>query len=73
LLAHGGVGGLVVELGLVAALLALGVRVWLQSRRLEGASATGDEAAVEQDDGQGEGEGGLRHSEAEERAPAGRH
>jgi hypothetical protein len=76
LLAHGGTGGLVVELGLVVALAALGVRVWLQSRRLERASAApgpGDEARVEQDDGEGEREGGLRDAEAEESASAGRH
>jgi hypothetical protein len=75
-LAHGGAGGLVVELGLVVALVALGVRVWLQSRRLERASASprpGDEAGVEEDDGEGEREGGLRDAEAEESAPAGRH
>lgn len=76
LLAHGGTGGLVVELGLVLVLLALGVRVWLQSRRLEqasGAARTGHEAAVEQRDGESEREGGLRDAEAEERAPAGGH
>lgn len=73
LLAHGGTGGLVVELGLVLALLALGVRVWLQSRRMEqasGAAGTRHESGVEQGDGEGEREGRLRDAEAEERAPA---
>lgn len=58
--AHGGTGGLVVELGLIVALVALGVRVWLQSRRLEQASAAAgrsDEAGVEQDDSEREREG----------------
>lgn len=76
LLAHGGTGGLVVELGLVFALLALGVRVWLQSRRLEAASraaGTGHEAAVEESDGESERESGLRDAEPEEGAPAGGH
>lgn len=76
LLAHGGTGGLVVELGLVLVLVALGVRVWWQSRRLEeasGAAGTGDEAAVEESDREGEREGGLRDAEAEERAPASGH
>jgi hypothetical protein len=59
-LAHGGTGGLVVELGLVVILVALGVRVWLQSRRLEqasGAAGGRDEAGVEQDNGEREREG----------------
>ncbi len=76
ILAHGGTAGIVVELGLVAALVALGVRVWLQSRRLErasGAAGSGDETAVEQGDSEGEREGGLRNAEPEERAPTGRH
>jgi hypothetical protein len=73
-LAHGGAVGLAAELGLVVVMLALGVRVWWQSRRLErsGAPGAGDEAGVEEDDGDGERDGGLGDAEAEEGAPAGR-
>lgn len=73
-LAHGGAAGLAAELGLVLVMLVLGVRVWLQSRRLERSAApgAGDEAGVEQDDGDGEGERSLRDAEAEEGASAGR-
>jgi predicted lipid-binding transport protein (Tim44 family) len=72
-LAHGGAAGLAAELGLVLVLLALGVRVWWQSRRLEersGAPGTDDDAGVEKDDGDRERDGGLGDAEAEERAPA---
>jgi hypothetical protein len=73
-LAHGGAAGLAAELGLVLVMLVLGVRVWLQSRRLErsGAPGAGDEAGVEQDDGDGEGERRLRDAEAEQGASSGR-
>ena len=74
-LAHGGAVGLVAELGLVLVMLALGVRVWWQSGRLEersGAPRTGDEAGVEEDDGDRERDGGLGDAEAEEGAPSGR-
>ena len=74
-LAHGGAVGLVAELGLVLVMLALGVRVWWQSRRLEersGAPGTGDDAGVEEDDGDRERDGSLGDAEAEERASAGR-
>lgn len=73
-LAHGGAAGLAAELGLVLVMLVLGVRVWLQSRRLEkssGAPRSGDEAGVEQDDGDGQRDGGLGDAESEERASAG--
>lgn len=76
MLAHGGAAGSFVEIGLIVALAALGVRVWLQSQRLERASdaaGTGDEAAVEQSDGEGEREGGLGDAEPEQRASGGRH
>ena len=33
LLAHGGVGGVVVEVGMIVAILALFVAVWLRERR----------------------------------------
>jgi hypothetical protein len=72
-LAHGGAVGLAAELGLVVVLLALGVRVWWQSRRLEehsGTPGTSDEAGVEEDDRDGERDGGLGDAEAEEGAPA---
>jgi hypothetical protein len=71
-LAHGGTAGLAAELGLVVIMLALGVRVWWQSRRLErsGPPGPGDEAGVEENDGDGERERGLRDSEAEEGASA---
>jgi hypothetical protein len=73
-LAHGGAAGLAAELGLVFVMLLLGVRVWLQSRRLErsGAPGAGDEASVKEDDGDRERQGGLGDAEAEERAPPGR-
>jgi hypothetical protein len=73
-LAHGGAAGLAAELGLVLVMLALGVRVWWQSRRLErsGTPGTGDDAGVEEDDGHRERDGGLGDAEAEEGAPAGR-
>lgn len=75
MLAHGGAAGLVVELGLVLVLLVLGVRVWLQSRRLEagsGAARPDDESGIEEPDREREGERGLGDAEAEERASAGR-
>jgi hypothetical protein len=74
-LAHGGAAGLAAELGLVLVMLALGVRVWWQSRRLEersGTPGTGDEAGVEEEDSHRERDGGLGDAEAEEGAPAGR-
>jgi hypothetical protein len=73
MLAHGGAAGLVVELGLVLILVVLGVRVWMQSKRLEeesDAARTGHEPSVEQGNGEGERERGLRDAQAEERAPA---
>lgn len=73
-LAHGGAAGLAAELGLVFVMLALGVRVWWQSRRLErsGTPGPGDEAGVEEDDRDRERDGGLGDAEAEERATSGR-
>ena len=72
-LAHGGAVGLAAELGLVVVMLALGIRVWWQSRRLEersGAPGTGDDAGVEKNDGDRQRDRGVGDAEAEESAPA---
>lgn len=52
-LAHGGAVGLAIELGLVLVLLALGVRVWWQSKALDDAEDAGEsdaEPAVDEAD-----------------------
>ena len=47
-LAHGGTGGLIVELVLLVGIVLLGALVWWRSRRTPEASAADDEARVEQ-------------------------
>lgn len=48
LVAHGGTGGLIVELLALAGLLAVGLAVWRRSAASASGSAAGDEARVEE-------------------------
>ena len=48
LLAHGGTGGLIVELVPIVAIVGLGIAVWWRSRRAPESSASGDEAPVQE-------------------------
>src|SRR5688572_6342556 len=65
LLAHGGTPGLIVELSPVILILAVWIGVWVRSRR----SGGGDEAAIEEHDGERERDGGAGDPEAEQGAP----